>query len=299
LTNEEVTGVDFQLDEDILLLKENVRDFIQKEVEAVAEQIEADDKIPQHIIEMSKELGLFGLSIPEKYGGLGIGMVGKCAIYEEIGQTHNGYTTLIGAHTGIGTVGLVEFGNEQQKEKYLPSIASGEKIGAFALTEPEAGSNAANLQTTAVKKGDKYILNGTKHYITNATEADIFTVMAVTNRSKGARGITAFIVEKGFSGFHIGTVEQKMGLRGSHSAEIILEDCEVPVENMLGEEGAGYINALKILTNGRAGLAARNLGSCQKLLDMATTYALERKQFGYQSSNIKQSPICLLKWQSK
>jgi len=280
LTNEEVTGVDFQLDEDILLLKENVRDFIQKEVEAVAEQIEADDKIPQHIIEMSKELGLFGLSIPEKYGGLGIEMVGKCAIYEEIGQTHNGYTTLIGAHTGIGTVGLVEFGNEQQKEKYLPSIASGEKIGAFALTEPEAGSNAANLQTIAVKKGDKYILNGTKHYITNATEADIFTVMAVTNRRKGARGITAFIVEKGFSGFHIGTVEQKMGLRGSHSAEIILEDCEVPVENMLGEEGAGYINALKILTNGRAGLAARNLGSCQKLLDMATTYALERKQFG-------------------
>lgn len=123
--------------------------------------------------------------------------------------------------------------------------------------------------------------------------------MAVTNRRKGARGITAFIVEKGFSGFHIGTVEQKMGLRGSHSAEIILEDCEVPVENMLGEEGAGYINALKILTNGRAGLAARNLGSCQKLLDMTTTYALERKQFGYQSSNIKQSPICLLKWQSK
>ncbi|MCB7070534.1 acyl-CoA dehydrogenase family protein [Caldibacillus sp. 210928-DFI.2.22] len=269
--------MDFQLDEDILLLKENVRDFIQKEVEAVAEQIEADDKIPQHIIEMSKELGLFGLSIPEKYGGLGIEMVGKCAIYEEIGQTHNGYTTLIGAHTGIGTVGLVEFGNEQQKEKYLPSMASGEKIGAFALTEPEAGSNAANLQTIAVKKGDKYILND---YITNATEADIFTVMAVTNRRKGARVITAFIVEKGFSGFHIGTVEQKMGLRGSHSAEIILEDCEVPVENMLGEEGAGYINALKILTNGRAGLAARNLGSCQKLLDMATTYALERKQFG-------------------
>lgn len=206
--------MDFQLDEDILLLKENVRDFIQKEVEAVAEQIEANDKIPQHIIEMSKELGLFGLSIPEKYGGLGIEMVGKCAIYEEIGQTHNGYTTLIGAHTGIGTVGLVEFGNEQQKEKYLPSMASGEKIGAFALTEPEAGSNAANLQTIAVKKGDKYILNGTKHYITNATEADIFTVMAVTNRRKGARGITAFIVEKGFSGFHIGTVEQKWDYAG-------------------------------------------------------------------------------------
>lgn len=199
---------------------------------------------------MSKELGLFGWSIPEEYGGLGINMVGKCALYEEIGETHNGYTTLIGAHTGIGTVGIVEIGTEEQKRKYLPDMASGERIGAFALTEPEAGSNAANLKTTAVKKGDKYILNGIKHYITNATETDIFTVMAVTDPSKGAKGIISFIVEKDFPGFHVGAVENKMGLRGSHSAEIILEDCEVPVQNVLGEEGQGYVNALKILVNG-------------------------------------------------
>jgi acyl-CoA dehydrogenase len=272
--------MDFQLDQDILILKENIRKFIQNEVEAVAAEIEEQNKIPERIIEMSKELGLFGLSIPEEYGGLGINMVGKCALYEEIGATHNGYTTLIGAHTGIGTVGIVEMGNEEQKRKYLPDMASGERIGAFALTEPEAGSNAANLKTTAVKKGNKYILNGIKHYITNATEADIFTVMAVTDPSKGAKGITSFIVEKDFPGFHVGAVENKMGLRGSHSAEIILEDCEVPVQNVLGEEGQGYVNALKILANGRAGLAARNLGSCQKLLDMSLSHASERIQFG-------------------
>lgn len=271
--------MDFQLDEEIELLKRNVRDFVQAEVEAVAKQIEEEDKIPEHIVEMSKELGLFGLSIPEEYGGLGIGMVGKCALYEEIGATHNGFTTLIGAHTGIGTVGIVEMGNEEQKKKYLPAMARGEKIGAFALTEPSAGSNATNLKTTAIKKGEKYILNGTKHYITNATVADVFTVMAVTDASKGSKGITSFIVEKDFPGFRVGAVEKKMGLKGSYSAEIILEDCEVPAENILGEEGQGYVNALKILANGRAGLAARNLGSCQKLLDLSVQYAKERIQF--------------------
>ncbi|MDN4522990.1 acyl-CoA dehydrogenase family protein [Fictibacillus fluitans] len=271
--------MDFQLSEDIQFLKRNVRDFVQTEVESVAAQIEQEDRIPEKIINMSKEMGLFGLSIPEEYEGLGIGMVGKCALYEEIGATHNGYTTLIGAHTGIGTVGIVEMGNEQQKRKYLPAMARGEKIGAFALTEPSAGSNATNLKTTAVKQGDKYILNGTKHYITNATEADVFTVMAVTDPGKGAKGITSFIVEKSFKGFQVGATEPKMGLRGSHSAEIIMEDCEVPIENVLGAEGQGYVNALKILANGRAGLAARNLGSCQKLLDLSVKYAQERIQF--------------------
>lgn len=272
--------MDFQFNEDIASLKKNVRDFIQTEVEAVAMDIETEDKVPDNIIEMSKDMGLFGLSIPEAYDGLGIGMVGKCALYEEIGATHNGYTTLIGAHTGIGTVGIVEMGNEAQKNKYLPPLARGDKIGAFALTEPSAGSNASNIQTTAVRKGDKYILNGTKHYITNATDADIFTVMAVTDPDKGAKGITSFIVEKGFPGFTVGAVEPKMGLKGSQSAELILEDCEVPAENVLGEKGKGYVNALKILSNGRAGLAARNLGSCQKLLDLSMQFVQEREQFG-------------------
>ncbi|MFD1864422.1 acyl-CoA dehydrogenase family protein [Planococcus chinensis] len=271
--------MDFTLDQDIQSLRRSVRDFIQNEVEAAAQQIEDDNEIPERIVRLSREMGLFGLSIPEEYGGLGINMVGKCALYEEIGATHNGYTTLIGAHTGIGTVGIVEMGDERQKRLYLPDMASGARIGAFALTEPQAGSQATNLKTTAVKKGDKYILNGTKHYITNATKADVFTVMAVTDPSKGAKGITSFIVEKGFPGFRVGAVEKKMGLRGSHSAEVIMEDCEVPVGNVLGEEGQGYVNALKILANGRAGLAARNLGSSQKLLDMSVKYAKERIQF--------------------
>lgn len=271
--------MDFNLSEDIRFLKRNVRSFIQNEVEKVAMEIEEKDAIPERIVNLSKEMGLFGLSIPEAYGGLGIDMVGKCALYEEIGETHNGYTTLIGAHTGIGTVGIVEMGNERQKKKYLPDMAAGDKIGAFALTEPEAGSHATNLKTTAVKNGDKYILNGTKHYITNATVADVFTVMAVTDPSKGAKGITSFIIEKDFPGFQVGSAEKKMGLRGSHSAEVIMENCEVPAENVLGEEGQGYVNALKILANGRAGLAARNLGSSQKLLDLSVAFAKERVQF--------------------
>lgn len=272
--------MDFTFSDDIELLRKAVRDFVQHEVEQVAMEIEEKDEIPEHIVEMSKEMGLFGLSVPEEYGGLGLDMVGKCAIYEELGKTHNGYTTLIGAHTGIGSVGIVELGTEEQKQKYLPKMASGEWIGAFALTEPSAGSNAANLKTTAVKKGDSYIINGSKHYITNAVCGNIFTVMAVTDPSKGAKGITSFIVEKDFPGFKLGAVERKMGLRGSHSAELFFEDMEVPAENVLGEEGSGYVNALKILANGRAGLAARNLGSCQKLLEMSMDYALQRVQFG-------------------
>lgn len=271
--------MDFNLPEDIDLLKKSVGQFVREVVEPVAMEIEENNEIPKSIIEQSKEMGLFSLGIPEEYGGLGLDMVGKCAIYEELGKTHNGYTTLIGAHTGIGTVGIVELGTEEQKEKYLPKMATGEWIGAFALTEPSAGSNAANMKTTAVKRGDKYIINGSKHYITNAVDGHVFTVMAVTDSSKGARGITSFVVEKDSPGFSLGSVEQKMGLRGSHSAELFFEDMEVPAESVLGEEGSGYINALKILANGRAGLAARNLGSSKRLLEHCLDYAQERIQF--------------------
>jgi acyl-CoA dehydrogenase len=276
----ESVNMDFNLSQEILEMKESIRDFVENTVEPVADQIEREDKIPERILEMSKEMGLFGLSIPEEYGGLGIGMVGKCAIYEELGRTSNGYTTVIGAHTGIGTVGIVELGSEEQKRKYLPKMATGELIGAFALTEPNAGSNASALKTSAVKRGDKYILNGSKHYITNGPIADVFTVMAVTDPKKGAKGITSFIVEKDFPGFVVGKKEEKMGLRGSYSSEIFFEDCEVPIDNVLGEEGMGYVNALKILANGRAGLAAGNLGSSQKLLELSIKYAHEREQFG-------------------
>lgn len=272
--------MNFQFDQDIQSLKESIRDFITNEVDPQSMRIEESDEIPASIMEKSRQMGLFGLSIPEEYGGLGIDMVGKCAVLEEVGRTHNGYTTVIGGHTGIGSVGIVEMGNEVQKQKYLPPMASGEKIGAFALTEPSAGSNATNLKTTAVKKGDKYILNGSKHYITNASIGDVFTVMAVTDPSLGPKGITSFIVEKDFSGFQLGKIEKKMGLHGSHTSEIFFEDCEVPEENVLGEIGQGYVNALKILANGRAGMAARNLGSCDKLLEMSLDFAHMRIQFG-------------------
>lgn len=271
--------MDFNFSEELKFLKKNVRDFVQGEVDPLAREIEETDEIPDKILQMAKDMGLFGISIPEEYGGLGINMLEKCALYEELGQTNNGFTTVVGAHSGIGTVGIVEFGDENQKKKYLPDMATGDRIGAFALTEPSAGSQAYNLKTRAIRKGDKYIINGSKHFITNAIIGDVFTVMAVTDPEKGAKGITSFIVEKDFPGFVVGNVEEKMGLRGAHSAELFFEDMEVPVENVLGGEGQGYVNALKILSNGRAGLAARNLGSSQKLLDMSMNYAKERIQF--------------------
>ncbi|CAI8873672.1 hypothetical protein EMIT07CA2_20690 [Brevibacillus sp. IT-7CA2] len=194
-------------------LRKAVRSFISEKVDPVADHIEREDHIPDQIMEMCKEVGLFGLSIPEQYGGLGIDMLAKCAIFEEIGKTSNGFTTVIGCHNGIGSVGIAEMGTEEQKRKYLPRMATGEMIGAFALTEPSAGSNATNLKTRAVRKADKFILNGSKHYITNAPIAGIFTVMAVTDPSMGAKGITSFLVEKDFPGFEIGKIEEKMGLK--------------------------------------------------------------------------------------
>lgn len=272
--------MDFSFPAEIQQMKQVIRDFVDNEVEPLAMKIEEDDYVPGALLDKSKELGLFGLSIPEAYGGMGLDMVGKCALFEELGRTINGYTTILGAHNGIGSVGIVELASDVQRERYLPRMATGEWLGAFALTEPEAGSNAANLKTTAVKRGDRYILNGQKIYITNAPIADIFTVMAVTDPDNGPKGITSFIVEKGFPGFHVGSIEKKMGLHGSQTAQLYFEDLEVPVENVLGEPGQGYVNALKILANGRAGLAARCLGSSEYLLEKSLQHTQERKQFG-------------------
>lgn len=266
--------------DEIDMIKRAVRNFITKEVEPLATQMEEEDQVPKHLLDKAAEIGLFGLSSPQKYGGLGAGMLGKVLISEELGKGPNCFSTVIGCHNGIGSVGIVEFGNEEQKQRYLPKMAAGELIGAFALTEATAGSDPSGLKTTAVLKGDRYILNGTKLFITNGGIADVFTVMAVTDKTKGAKGITSFIVDRNSPGFIIGKNEKKMGLHGSSTTELIFEDCEVPVENVLGEVGQGYVNALKVLANGRAGLAARNLGSSQKLLEVSTKYALQRVQFG-------------------
>jgi acyl-CoA dehydrogenase len=272
--------VDFSIPEELETIRRSVREFVENEVFPREEIIEEEDRIPEELIEGARQLGLFGTSIPEQYGGLGLNMVGKCIVGQELGRGHAGFSGYLGAHTGIGTSGLVMAGSGAIKEKYLPAMAEGKKIGAFALTEPGAGSDAAALKTSAVKKGDRWILNGVKHFITNGPIADVVTTMAVTDPSRGARGISAFVVEKDFPGFRVGKIEKKMGLRGSYTSEIIFEDCEVPEENLLGKENEGFITALKILASGRAGLGARCVGACQRLIELSLRYAKERAQFG-------------------
>jgi acyl-CoA dehydrogenase len=267
--------------QEIEQMKKMVKNFVDNEVEPYAQQIEDEDKIPDHLVEQAKDLGLFGISIPEEYGGIGLNAVGKAVVLEQLGHTHNGFVSLISAHTGIGSTGLVKLASEQLKQKYLPDMAAGKKIAAFALSEPGAGSDATNLATRAEKRGNQWVLNGTKHFITNAPVADVFTVFALTDKEKGAKGgITAFLIEKNFPGFMLGKKDKKMGLRGSHTAQLIFEDCVVPEENVIGEVGMGYMSALKILSEGRVGLAARAVGSCDKLIALSVLYAKERIQFG-------------------
>jgi len=271
----------FAPSEEILEMKRTIREFVDKEVDSFARQIEDEDRIPQSLLDKAKDMGLFGMSIPEEYGGLGLSLLERCLLLEDLGRAPAGFVSLIGSHIGIGSTGIVELGTEEQKKRYLPAMARGEKLGAFALTEPGAGSDAGNLSTTAVRRGDRWILNGLKHFITNGPDAGVVTVIAMTDRSKGpGRGASAFIVEKGFPGFSVGTTERKMGLRGSHSSELVFDNCEVPAENLLGEEGRGYANALRILAKGRVTLGARCVGACEKLVEMCTSYAQARVQFG-------------------
>lgn len=271
--------MDFCISDELEAIRRSVREFVEKEIYPREEIIEEEDRIPEDLVEGARKLGLFGTSIPEVYGGLGLNMIGKCIIGEELGRGHAGFSGFIGAHTGIGTSGLVMVGSGELKQKYLPQMAEGQLIAAFALTEPNAGSDASALKTVAIKKGDRWLLNGMKHFITNGPEADIVTTMAVTDPSSGARGITAFVVEKNFPGYKVGKIEKKMGLRGSHTSEIIFDDCEVPAENVLGQENDGFVTALKILANGRAGLAARCTGACKRLIELSLRYAQQRVQF--------------------
>lgn len=276
--------MDLNLPEDIMDLKSMVRRFTDKTIEQYIQTIEETHKIPEELTKQASELGFMGLSIPEEYGGLGLGQLGKAIVYQETARGSLAFSTFMGVHTGIGTMPLLFAGNEEQKQRYLPSIANGSKICCFALTEPNAGSDAANLRTTAVKKGDKWILNGTKQFITNGLSAEIMTVAAKTDKDKGAKGISLFLVEKGFPGVKVGAIENKMGLNGSETVELIFEDCEVPEENLLGPLGEGYFIVVKVLTNGRAGLAARMVGAAEKMLELSIEYAKQRVQFG--------KPIC-------
>lgn len=262
-------------------LCDEIRRFLAKEVDPRALEIEESDAIPADLHQKARDLGLFGLTIPEEYGGIGLDLAGKCAVEEVMGLTHYGFATVIGNHTGISSTGIVALGNEAQKKKYLPRMASGEWVGCFALTEAEAGSDPAAMRTTAVKKGDRWVINGEKIYITNAPQAGVFTVMAATDRSKGVKGISAFIVERGCKGLSVGRNELKMGMRGCNTAPVSFVDCEVPAENMLGPEGMGFVQALKTLTQGRVTLASRCLGMMDKLIAKSAEHMKLRSQGGH------------------
>ena len=270
-----------QLKPEVQSLCDELRRFLVKEVDPRAMEIEASDAIPADLHQKARDLGLFGLTIPEQYGGIGLDLAGKCAIEEVMGLTHYGFATVIGNHTGISSTGIVALGNEAQKQKYLPRMASGEWVGCFALTEAEAGSDPAALRTTAVKKDDRWVINGEKIYITNAPQASVFTVMAATDKSKGVKGISAFIVERGFKGLSIGPNELKMGMRGCNTAPVSFVDCEVPAENMLGPEGMGFVQAMKTLTQGRVTLASRCIGMMDKLIAKSAEHMKLRTQGGH------------------
>lgn len=272
--------MEFTFSEEMELLRETVRKFTQKEIKPVARQIDDEEEVPQHILEQCKDLGLFGILIPEEYGGAGMGETGNCVMTEEISRGSASVAIVLGGHQSIGAMAIIMGGSEEQKNRYLPKMATGEKIGCFALTEPGAGSDAGSLKTIAVRDGDHYVINGSKIWITNATIADYISLFAITDPAKGARGITAFLVEKETPGFSVGKPDKKMGIRGSHSAELHFEDVRIPVENRLGKEGEGFIIAMKTLDMGRLGIAAGCLGTSKEALDLSLQFAKERKQFG-------------------
>ncbi len=254
--------------------------FLRKEVDPRSRLIEESDAIPEELMQLTRKMGLFGLTIPEAYGGSGLNLAGKCAVEEVMGTTNYGFATVIGNHTGISTAGIVALGSEAQKKKYLPRMATGEWVGTFALTEPQAGSSPSDMRTMAVKKSDRYVLNGEKIYITNAGIANVFTVMAVTDKSKGIKGISAFVIERDFKGFSIGKNELKMGMHGCTTAPLSFADCEVPAENLLGSEGMGYIQAMKTLTAGRVTVSARCCGMMDHLIKRCVEFMKVRTQGG-------------------
>lgn len=255
--------------------------FVRERLMPAEQQLAEEAMLPEDILQEMKELGLFGLTIPEEYGGLGLTMEEEILIAIELGRTSPAFRSIMGTNNGIGSAAVVFSGTEEQKQKYLPKYASGEWISCFCLTEPEAGSDAAALKTTARREGDHYILNGTKRFITNAAVADTFNVMARTDPDiKGARGISSFIVEKGTPGITLGPIDKKMGQSGSLTCDVIFEDCPVPAENIIGEEGEGFITAMKVLDRGRLHISGVSVGVAERLIGDAVDYAVQRKQFG-------------------
>ncbi|MDP8258953.1 MAG: acyl-CoA dehydrogenase family protein [Candidatus Aadella gelida] len=271
--------MDYLLTEEQQMIKDLCHQIAEEKIKPVAAEYDENDEFPWDLVKVFAESDICGVYIPEQYGGLGGGVFEMAIAAEELSWGCGGISLAFAA-TGLGTYPILLFGNDEQKAKYLPDIAAGKKLAAFCITEAEAGSDAGGIKTTAKKDGDHYILNGTKQWITNGGEAEIYTVVAMTNKEKGPRGASAFIVEKGTPGLSFGKKEDKLGIRGSATREVVFTDCRVPKENLLGREGLGFIVAMKTFDYSRPGVAAQALGIAQRAMDEAVNYARERKQFG-------------------
>ncbi|NSW90467.1 MAG: acyl-CoA dehydrogenase family protein [Firmicutes bacterium] len=278
--------MNYFLTEEQQMIKELAAKIADEKIAPVALKYDEEGIFPHDIIKILADSDLCGVYIPEEYGGLGGGVFEMSLVVEELSRACAGIA-LAFAGTGLGIFPIILFGSEEQKRKYLPDVAAGKKLAAFGLTEANAGSDAAGIQTTAVLDGDEYILNGTKQWITNGGEADIYTIIACTNRSRGARGFSAFIVEKGTPGFSFGKKENKMGIRASATRELVFENCRIPRENLLGREGMGFLVAMKTLDRTRPGVAAQALGIAQGAFDEALKYSRQRIQFGQPISSFQ------------
>ena len=276
--------MDLKFTEEQEMMRKMVRDFAQKEVAPIAAEIDEKGVVPFENIKKMAKLGLLGLTVSEQYDGCGADAISYVIAIEELAKACASTAIILAVQNSLVCAGIEKFGNEDQKQKYLRPLARGEKMGAFALTEPGAGCDAAAQATTAVRDGGHYVINGTKHFITNGGFADVLIVLAMTDKAQKSRGISAFIVEKGFPGFSVGKEEHKMGIRASNTCELVFTDMRVPAANLMGAEGQGFRIALAVLDGGRIGVAAQAVGIAQAALDAAVKYSKERMQFG--------KPIC-------
>ncbi len=291
--------MDFELSKTQQLFRQMISSFAEKEVKPLAAEIDEQERFPSETVEQMARLGIMGIPIPKEYGGAGGDNVMYSIAVEELSKHCATTGVIVSAHTSLCAAPILENGTEEQKQKYLPRLASGEWLGAFGLTEPNAGTDASAQQTTAVEDGDSWILNGNKIFITNAGYAHVYVIFAMTDKSLGVKGITAFIVEKGTKGFTFGKKELKMGIRGSATAELIFTNCRIPKENMLGKLNGGFAIAMKTLDGGRMGIASQALGIAQGALDETVRYTKERKQFGRQISAFQNTQFCMADLETK
>ena len=285
--------MDFTLSKEHQMLRTLFRDFAENEVKPLAEELDEQERFPVETVEKLKRYGFLGIPFPKEYGGQGCDTLAYVLCVEELSKACATTGVIVSAHTSLGSDPIKKFGTEEQKQKYLVPLAKVEHIGAFGLTEAGAGTDASGQQTKAVLEGDHYVLNGTKIFITNAGYADTYIIFAMTDKSKGNHGISAFIVEKDFPGFFVGKKELKMGIRGSATAELIMENCIVPKENLLGKEGQGFKIAMATLDGGRIGIAAQALGIAEGAFNETVAYVKERKQFGRPLSKFQNTQFVL------